>query len=105
MLITDCLCSQKSSLNSIDLSGNDLGEEDANALRDALEQNASVVCLDLRANQVRSAANHVCKAPPSRTFFLCVLVQPTLKKEDGSAIESMLDIEQLVRRNELDMRR
>ena len=47
---------QPSPLNSIDLSGNDLGEEDAQELCNALENNVTVVCLDCRANQVRKFA-------------------------------------------------
>lgn len=66
---------QPSPLNSIDLSGNDLGEEDAQELCNALENNVTVVCLDCRANQI--------------------------DKES----ENMLEIERIVRRNELDMRR
>jgi len=62
-------------LNTVDLSGNDLTEDDAKDLCNALESNQNLTCLDLRMNQIEKDS------------------------------DSLKDIDTIVRQNELDMRR
>ena len=70
---------QPSPLNSIDLSGNDLGEDEAQELCSALESNNTIVCLDLRANQVSVIAllHPLCQREhvPDELPFVCRLIR------------------------------
>ena len=81
---TQALCSllreQSCLLQSLDLSGNDLEEDEATEVLSALQNNTTLTCLDLRVNGARGA--------------------PGLSMSS----DAVVGIDRIVRRNELEIR-
>ena len=94
--LASCLCAPECVLQSVDLSGNGLADEDVRTLRSSVQENLVLTCMDLRANPV-------CVRQVDMTM---TAVHHAFRTQDiPTHCQALSEIIDCTHRNELRMRR